>query len=431
MNNDNFTNSNQPNNLNNSNFNNTNNGNAFQMQKKTSNRGSNGFGKSIILPFVSGVLGATIVVGVCFSVPGIKSFLTGVSSKSPISSNTSAEINYNNVNTDMVSLSSFSDTGVSVARKVLPSVVGINVQYSVNTIFSQNSSTAEAGGSGVIISTDGYILTNNHVVNSGSSSSSNSNFYSLGEATKITVSLYNDENEYEAKIIGTDEQTDLAVIKIEKDDLTAAELGDSDAVQVGEWCMAIGNPLGMNSSVSSGSVSALNRQITDSDGKKFTLIQTDAAINSGNSGGALVNTNGEVIGINTIKASGTGIEGLGFAIPINSTKSITQDLIQYKKVIRPYIGFTASNITENTIKSNPTAKLVVGCYIRSIADYSPAQKAGLKIGDIIIKADGKEVKTMDELNAIKNAHKVGDTMNLTYNRDGKEANVDVTLAEQP
>ena len=430
MENNNFNSSNQNNNATRPNPSH-NNGNNFQMQRKTSNKGSSNFGKSVLLPFVSGILGATIVIGVCFSVPGLKNMLVGSSSKSSNSASTAPQINYDNVNTNMVSLSSFSDTGVSVAQKVLPSVVGINVQYSVNTIFSQNSSTAEAGGSGVIISTDGYILTNNHVVNSGSSSSSPSSYYSLGEATKITVSIYNDEKEYEAKIIGTDEQTDLAVIKIEKDDLVAAELGDSDAVQVGEWCMAIGNPLGMNSSVSSGSVSALNRQITDSDGKKFTLIQTDAAINSGNSGGALVNSNGEVIGINTIKASGTGIEGLGFAIPINSTKSITQDLIQYKKVIRPYIGFTASNITENTIKTNPTAKLVVGCYIRSVADYSPAQKAGLKIGDIITKADDKEVKTMDELNAIKNTHKVGDTMKLTYNRDGKEATVDITLAEQP
>lgn len=331
----------------------------------------------------------------------------------------------------MVSLSSFSDTGIAVAQKVLPSVVGINVEYSVNTIFSQSSSTAEAAGSGVIISTDGYILTNNHVVNSASSNSNTSMYYSLGEATKLTVTLYNDDTEYEAKIVGTDEQTDLAVIKIDKNDLTAASLGDSDSVQVGEWCMAVGNPLGMNSSVSSGSVSAVNRTITDSDGKKYTLIQTDAAINSGNSGGALVNSKGEVIGINTIKASGTGIEGLGFAIPINSTKSITQDLIQYKKVIRPYIGVTASNITENTIKANPRANLVIGCYIREVSDYSPAQKAGLKVGDIITKIDGKSVKTMDELNDIKNTHKVGDKISLTYNRDGKEETIELTLTEQP
>lgn len=428
MENNNFTNPNQPPKAN---FQQANQGNNFKMQKRTQSKSNTNYGKSVVLPFISGILGATLALGVCFSVPALKKSIIGNTTSSPSSQSTETPINYNNLNTNLVSLSSYSDTGIAVAHKVLPSVVGINVEYSVNTIFSQNTSTAQAGGSGVIISTDGYILTNNHVVNSTSSSSSASNYYSLGEATKITVSLYNDETEYEAKIIGTDEQTDLAVIKIEKNDLTAAQLGDSDAIQVGEWCMAIGNPLGMNSSVSSGSISALNRQITDSDGKKFTLIQTDAAINSGNSGGALVNSNGEVIGINTIKASGTGIEGLGFAIPINSTKSITQDLIQYKKVIRPYIGFTASNITENTIKSNPTAKLVEGCYIRSIYDYSPAQKAGLKIGDIVTKVNGQEIKNMDELNNIKNSHKVGDTITLTINRDGKESDVDITLAEQP
>ena len=413
-------------NNNNANNFNTQQGNNFKRSLTTTNT-SAGFGKSVLLPFISGILGATLVIGVIFNVPNIKHSLIGDSNNSP--NNNTSTINYNNINDSMVSLSSFSDTGVAVAQKVLPSVVGINVEYSVNSIFSRNSSSAEAAGSGVIISTDGYILTNNHVVNSGSSNSNG--FYSLGEATKLTVTLYNDDTEYEAKIVGTDEQTDLAVIKIEKNNLEAAALADSDSVQVGEWCMAVGNPLGMNSSVSSGTISALNRTITDSDGKKYTLIQTDAAINSGNSGGALVNTKGEVIGINTIKASGEGIEGLGFAIPINSTKSITKDLIQYSKVIRPYIGLSASNITESTIKANPTAKLVIGCYVRVVYDYSPAQKAGLKIGDIITKIDGKEIKTMEELNDIKNQHKVGDTISLTYNRDGKEETVELTLVEQP
>lgn len=138
---------------------------------------------------------------------------------------------------------------------------------------------------GIIMSEDGYILTNNHIVNSGSTSS----FYEVSKANKVTVYLYNDETPYEAKIIGTDEQTDLAVIKIEKTGLPAAEIGDSDTVKVGEFSMAIGNPLGMQSSVTGGMISAVNREVTDSDGKKYVLIQTDAAINSGNSGGALVN----------------------------------------------------------------------------------------------------------------------------------------------
>lgn len=392
--------------------------------KKGKTKHNLNMGKTVVVPFVSGLLGATLVVTLCANVPSINSKLYGKNNTTIQTIKTTS-----GTNTNYVSLSSINDTGVSVATKVLPSVVGIKVTYAINSVFSQNSSTATAEGSGVIISSDGYILTNNHVVNSSSSNSSS--FYELGKATKITVTLYNDTTEYEAKIIGTDSETDLAVIKIDQTDLTSATLGDSSTVQVGEWCMAIGNPLGMQSSVTTGTISALNREVTDSDGKIYKVIQTDAAINSGNSGGALVNSNGEVIGINSIKASGTGVEGLGFAIPINSTKSIYSDLIKYNKVIRPYIGIAGIDITDEVIKNNPTYKLVKGVYIRSIQDFSPAQKAGLKAGDIITKADGTEVDSVATLNEIKNKHNVGDTMELTINRDGNEQTITVTLAETP
>ena len=398
----------------------------FTNSTKTNVKGNAGFGKTVILPFVSGILGASLIVGTCFSVPAIRNKLMGQNSNSYQSNQ--ASIDYNNINTNLVSLSSYSDTGIAVAQKVLPSVVGIKVTYSVNTIFSQNTSTATAEGSGVIISSDGYILTNNHVINSTSSSSGS--YYSIGEATNLTVTLYNDSTEYKAKIIGTDSQTDLAVIKIDKTNLAAATLGDSDSVQVGEWCMAIGNPLGMKSSVTVGSISALNRSITDSEGKTYTVIQTDAAINSGNSGGALVNSKGEVIGINTIKASGTGVEGLGFSIPINSTKSIYSDLVQYNKVIRPYIGISGTDITDDTIKAYPAAKLVKGAYVRNVIEYSPAEKAGIKVGDIIVKADGKTVSSYNELNTIKNSHKIGDTIEIVVNRNGEEKTFTLTLVEQ-
>lgn len=423
------------NNDNNNNFINTkatvvNSNNNFKSTKpsKDKQKSSAGFGKTIALPFLSGLLGATLAIGICFNVPSIKNNIIGKDS-SPLGTDSSSSINYNDVDLDLVSLSNISDTGVYVAQKVLPSIVGISVEYSVNSLFSRNTSTATAEGSGVIISSDGYILTNNHVIDSSTSSSSS--YYEVGKANKIKVYLYNDETPYEAKIIGTDEQTDLAVIKIDKTDLTAAELGNSDTVQVGEWCMSIGNPLGMKSSVCQGSISALNRQLTDSDGKTYNVLQTDAAINEGNSGGALVNSKGQVIGINTLKASGEGVEGLGFAIPINSTKSIYSDLIQYNKVKRPYIGITGSNITENTIKSNPTFDLKIGVYVRSIEDFSPAEKAGLKIGDIIIEADGQKVESMDDLNKIKNAHQIGDKITLKIYRDGKESTVELLLAEQP
>ena len=401
---------------------------APKPPKEKKIKSSTGFGKSVALPFLSGVIGTTLVLGVCFSVPSIKDAIIGDTSSYPRDNN--SNIDYNNVNLDLVSLSNISDTGVAVAQKVLPSIVGISVEYSVNSLFSRNPSTATAEGSGVIISSDGYILTNNHVIDTSSSSSSSS-YYEVEKATKISVYLYNDETPYEAKIVGTDEQTDLAVIKIDKTDLTAAELGDSDTVQFGEWCMSVGNPLGMKSTVCQGSISALNREITDSDGKTYTVLQTDAAINEGNSGGALVNSKGQVIGINTLKASGEGVEGLGFAIPINSTKSIYQDLIQYSKVKRPYIGITGSDITEDTLKANPTFDLKIGAYVRSVDDYSPAEKAGLKVGDIIIEADGQKVESMDDLNDIKNTHQIGDKMNLKLYRDGKELTVELTLAEQP
>ena len=419
----------------NNNYNSNNNGfnsnfKATKPPKKKKDKKPNtgpGFGKTIALPFVSGIVGATLVLGICFSVPNIKNNIVG--STNTVRDNNS-NINYNNVNLDLVSLSDISDTGVAVAQKVLPSIVGISVEYSVNSLFSRNPSTATAEGSGVIISSDGYILTNNHVIDTSSSTSSSS-YYEVNKASKIQVYLYNDDTPYDAKIVGTDEQTDLAVIKIDKTDLTAAELGDSDTVQVGEWCMSVGNPLGMRSTVCQGSISALNRQITDTEGKTYTVMQTDAAINEGNSGGALVNSKGQVIGINTLKASGEGVEGLGFAIPINSTKDIYSDLIQYNKVKRPYIGITGSDITEETVEANPTFDLKIGAYVRSVDDYSPAEKAGIKVGDIITQADGQTVENMDDLNEIKNSHQIGDKMNLTIYRDGSETTVELTLAEQP
>ena len=192
--------------------------------------------------------------------------------------------------------------------------------------------------------------------------------------------------------------------------------------------MAVGNPLGMQSSITCGVVSAVNREVTDSDGKKFTLIQTDAAINSGNSGGALVNGEGKVIGINTLKLSGTGIEGMGFAISINSTTDITSQLIQYSKVKRPYIGISGVDLDEKTAK---VYNLVVGVYVKSIEDFSSAEKAGVKVGDVIVEADGKKITSMNELNEIKNSHKIGDELKIKVNRNNKTEELTLTLGEQP
>ena len=375
-------------------------------------------------PFLFGVIGSVTVIAVSLNVPTIKENivkkLVSVESPNSYGDNT----NTANINTQMVSLVGYSETGVGVASKVRPSIVGIEVEYSVNSIFYRNKSTATAAGSGIIISEDGYILTNNHIVNS----SSTSYYYELGKANKVTVTLYNDSTKYDATIVGTDSQTDLAVIKIEKNGLKAAELGDSDAVQVGEFAMAIGNPLGLTDSVTAGIVSAVNREVSDQDGNSYVAIQTDASINSGNSGGALVNSRGQVIGVNTLKLSGTGVEGVGFAIPINSTKEIYEQLIQYNKVKRPYIGIDGFDLDEQTAEDN---NLVVGIYIKTIEDFSAGEKAGLKIGDVIVEVDGTKVTKMDELNAIKNQKQIGDTLKLKVFREGKEKEITVTLQEQP
>lgn len=391
----------------------------IKSKKEEKKQKNNHIAKNILIPFTSGVIGAGIVIGTCFGIPSIRNNIIKYdNSKEETVNNNSSKIN-----TSMISLEQYSNTSIGVANKVLPSIVGITVEYSVNSIFINQSTTAKAEGSGIIISEDGYILTNNHVINSTSSSS----YYEIGEATKVEVYLYNDENPHTATVVGTDEETDLAVIKIEEENLTAIGLGDSDTVQVGEFVMAVGNPLGMKSSVTCGVVSAVNREVTDSDGKTYKLIQTDTAINSGNSGGALVNSEGNLIGINTLKVSETGVEGMGFAIPVNSAEPIYKQLIQYNKVKRPFIGISGREITESlAFRYN----LVEGIYVTSVSEFSGAEKAGIKIGDIIIKADGKEVKTMNELNSIRNEHQIGDEITITINRDGKEKDIKVKLSEQ-
>lgn len=401
--------------------------NPYNGKKTTKN---SGFGKSVILPFFSGILGCSVVIGTCFGVPSIRSKILNTNSNYPIESTSNSNSSSSGY-VSQISLGNYSDTAVYAANKILPSIVGIKIEYTVSNSMYQmfgmsGTSTATASGSGIIISDDGYILTNNHVVSS--SSSSNNSYYQVSEASKVTVTLFNDETEYEAKIVGKDEQTDLAVIKIEKTGLTKAEFADSDSIKVGEFAMAVGNPIGMQSSVTCGIISAVNREVTDSDGKKYTLIQTDAAINSGNSGGALVNSEGKVIGVNTLKLAGTGIEGMGFAIPINSTTDITSQLIQYSKVKRPYIGITGIDLTEEMAK---TYNLVVGIYVKSVEDFSSGEKAGIKAGDVIIEADGTAVTKMDDLNKIKNSHKIGDEMKIKVNRNGQEKELTITLGEQP
>ena len=387
---------------------------------------SGSFKSNVFVPFISGVLGAGLVVGLCFGVPNIKEKLVTYTPSEISDSNNSTNGDVSNLGiVDHVSLNNYSDTAVFAASKVLPSIVGIKVDYTITSNFMQGMSQAsQAEGSGIIISKDGYILTNNHIINSADSSI----YYEVSEATKVSVYLYNDETAYEATIIGTDEQTDLAIIKIEKDNLTVAELGDSNSIKIGEFAMAIGNPLGMESSVTSGIISAVNRSVTSEDGTTYNLIQTDAAINSGNSGGALVNAEGKVIGINTLKLSGSGIEGMGFAIPINETIEIYKDLIDHGKVLRPYIGVGGIDLDKATAQYY---NLPTGIYVKEIYSNSPAALADLKQGDVITAIDGIKVNTMNELNDIKNNKKIGDEINLDVYRSGETKQIKIKLAEMP
>lgn len=300
---------------------------------------------------------------------------------------------------------------VEIAKRVGPAVVGVNSKIQSFGLFSQGMS--EGSGSGIIISSDGTIVTNNHVID---------------RATSVTVVL-NTGKEYPATLVGTDPRSDLAVIKIDARDLPYAILGDSSLLEVGEPAIAIGNPLGQEfaGSVTVGVISALNRTVVIEQ-KKLNLIQTDAAINPGNSGGALVNQYGEVIGINTVKVAISGVEGLGFAIPVSEAKPIVEDLVNFKYVKgRPLIGLSVRYLSpEEADYYNVSAS---GLFVLEVAPYSGAENAGIKRGDVVQKCNGKEVKSADELNKIRDEHKAGDTLTLEIDRGGEKKTIEVILTE--
>ena len=306
---------------------------------------------------------------------------------------------------------------VAVAKIAGPSVVGVKVDYYEQGFFGELQENSEEG-SGIIYSEDGYIITNYHVIEDAVSSTS----------AQVTVTLYDesDQQEYTAKIIGTDSVTDLALLKIDASGLTPAKFGKSSELEVGELAVAIGNPLGQEfaGSVTVGYISALNRTIT-TDGRTYKLIQTDAAINPGNSGGALVNAKGEVIGINTVKVTDTTVEGLGFAIPSDDALKIIEELKTTGKIVRPYIGIYGIDMDEATAKRN---KLVEGVYVYQVFTGSPAESAGISRGDIIVEFDGQKVTTKQELNDFKNQKSIGDKVTIKIYRNGEYKDVEVTLS---
>lgn len=293
------------------------------------------------------------------------------------------------------------------------STVGITT--SVTTNFWGFQTTSAASGSGFILTGDGYVLTNYHVIESSNS---------------ISVTLY-DGKSYDAVLIGYDESSDIAVLKIDAEGLTPVVLGDSDNLNVGDSVVAIGNPLGeLTFSLTSGAVSALNREITLSNSVTMNLIQTDCAINSGNSGGALFNLYGEVIGITNAKYSGSGsgasIDNIGFAIPINHVRGIVESIIENGYVAKPYIGVIVSDVSEETMGYG----LPAGAAVKAVSEDSPAEKAGLQVNDIITAVNGKEISGRTGLSEAVSAASVGDTLTLTVYRQGNTISVDVTVGEQ-
>ena len=294
------------------------------------------------------------------------------------------------------------------------STVGITT--AVTTNYWGFQTTQAASGSGFIFSDDGYILTNHHVISG---------------ASAVTVTMY-DGTKYDALIVGSDESNDIAVLKIDAENLTPVVLGNSDSVNVGDTVVAIGNPLGeLTFSLTSGVVSALNREVTFSGGISMDLIQTDAAINSGNSGGALFNLYGEVIGITNAKYSSSGsgqasIDNIGFAIPLNSVRDIVESIIENGFISKPYIGITVGTVTEEIMAYG----LPAGASVQAVEENSPAAKAGLQTNDIITKVGDTDITTHSELIDIIGATTPDNVVTLTVYRNGSYITIDVTIGEK-
>ena len=326
-----------------------------------------------------------------------------------------------------------------IVDKVTPSVVGVQATFTVTSgdtgniyggffgFGNQNTGNQEVTGvgTGIIMSEDGYIITNAHVIYDDE--------YGYGEASAIQVQMSDQETTYAARIVAYDQEADIAVLKVDAEGLTPAEFGDSSSCRVGEMVVAIGNPLGLEfqNTVTCGIISALNRKVTIND-NAMTLIQTDTAINNGNSGGPLINSAGQVIGINSAKMSSTysgeaTIEGIGFAIPMSEAQVIIDDLINYGYVTgRPQLGITCQDVTEAVSQAY---HIPVGAYVVSVTEGGSADAAGLQPGDVITAIQDQKISTTEELNNIKNEYKAGDTITLTVVRSGSEMTVDVTLEE--
>ena len=369
-------------------------------------------GRVVALALCCSLLGGAVGAGAM----AIGTSMTGTSGSSHSSTSTvlqgdrpTSAINVSKIDT------SKEMTAAEVYAANVNSTVGITT--SITTNYWGYQTTAAASGSGFILTADGYILTNYHVIENSNS---------------VKVTMY-DGTSYDATIVGYDESNDIAVLKIDATGLTPVVLGDSDDLNVGDSVIAIGNPLGeLTFSLTSGVVSALNREVTLSSNITMDLIQTDCAINSGNSGGALFNLYGEVIGITNAKYSSSSssseasIDNIGFAIPINSVRSIVESIIENGYIVKPYIGVSVGDVSsEMTSYGLPT-----GAVVRSVTDGAPAAQAGLQANDIITAVDGTEITGSSDLVQIVTSKKAGDTLKLSVYRQGQTLELTVTVAEQ-
>lgn len=376
--------------------------------------------KLLLISFLSGMLGAFLVLTVMFAVSSNRSQHYRTEKHNEV-------LPVHRAGNVFAGGTTSSEDFTEAASVSVPAVVHIKTRFMqrgyANDFFSPffdffgGSRVYEypvtGAGSGVIIRQDGYIVTNHHVITN---------------AEQIFVTL-NDKREYEGKLVGYDPATDLALIKIEEKNLPFLIFGDSDLLKVGEWVLAVGNPFNLTSTVTAGIVSAKARNISMGSGSNTieSFIQTDAAVNRGNSGGALVNMRGELVGINTAIASSTGYySGYSFAIPSRIVKKVAEDLIVYGQVQRAYLGISAVEITASFARDN-NIRDVRGLYIAVVEDGSGAGIAGVEVGDILLAVDGEDINNSSRLLEILNNHRPGDELELLINRKNKNRKVKVTL----
>lgn len=362
--------------------------------KKEKKKSGFGFFRTVSLVLIGAILGSflgPIASNYLFKDKETKEVVQETQKTQPISISTKQENNIEN----------------AVAKKAIQSVVGINVKYqSERDIFGQSKSS-EGIGSGIIVSENGYILTNSHV---------------LSDKSKEITVIFSDNSHAKAEIVWNDSGLDLGVIKVKKEGLTPIEFADSDQLQIGDKAIAIGNPVGLNlqSTLTSGYISGLNRTITMQNGMIMNgLIQTDASINSGNSGGALLNAEGKLVGINTAKAGST--DGIGFAIPSNIAKSIVEKIIKdgyFEPIILGIRGIDLVNYMQYTSRYDLGTE--EGVFVVDVVAKSSAGRMGMKKGDIIVKINNDKITSMNTLKQALIKYNVGDTAKITYIRDGKE-----------